>query len=355
MIKKLLVQNFQSHEESELELHPGVNILSGQSDSGKTALLRALDWALNNKPQGDDFRREGSDTTEVHVDMDTHLVKRWKRKTVDNCYGLLDKAEADDEDGGYEEFKAFGASVPGDIAEAVNMMAINWQRQLDAPFLLSNTSGEVARMLNQIVRLDVIDTALSRISAMVRDNAADARTAEGTLKRLEQDEEGFAYLDGLEPQVEEVEQKFFRKSELTAASNRLKGAMDEIQSARDQKQRATKTLEAEDLLLEIEALAEVRHGAEIRERKLTEIGRAVKRHREAIRMTRGATECEGDVRGLESLIKRQEEQQRAEERLSELITDIYKTESWLKELKKQIKPLEKQLEGTCPRCGRPLK
>ena len=50
MIKSIHVVGFQSHADSTIEFDPGVNVLIGQSDSGKTAVVRALDWALNNRP-----------------------------------------------------------------------------------------------------------------------------------------------------------------------------------------------------------------------------------------------------------------------------------------------------------------
>jgi len=57
MIKYLQIQNFQSHKDSLLEFDPGVNVIVGSSDSGKTAVIRALRWLVWNRPSGDAFRR----------------------------------------------------------------------------------------------------------------------------------------------------------------------------------------------------------------------------------------------------------------------------------------------------------
>lgn len=43
-IKSLELENFQSHEHSLFEFSPGLNVLTGESRSGKTAIIRALGW-----------------------------------------------------------------------------------------------------------------------------------------------------------------------------------------------------------------------------------------------------------------------------------------------------------------------
>lgn len=43
-IKSIIIKNFQSHANTELELCDGVNVILGNSDVGKTAILRALGW-----------------------------------------------------------------------------------------------------------------------------------------------------------------------------------------------------------------------------------------------------------------------------------------------------------------------
>ena len=52
MIKSLELFNFQSHAHTLIEFSDGVNIISGTSDSGKSAILRALRWVIRNEPSG---------------------------------------------------------------------------------------------------------------------------------------------------------------------------------------------------------------------------------------------------------------------------------------------------------------
>lgn len=58
-IKKLVVDNFQSHEHTEVEFGPGLNVIVGPSDHGKSALVRALRW-LFIMNRGDRLHQGGS-------------------------------------------------------------------------------------------------------------------------------------------------------------------------------------------------------------------------------------------------------------------------------------------------------
>jgi len=56
MIKGMVLENYESHKRSEVVFDPGFNVIVGPSDSGKSALLRALYWVLEGKVAGDGFR-----------------------------------------------------------------------------------------------------------------------------------------------------------------------------------------------------------------------------------------------------------------------------------------------------------
>lgn len=76
MIKQLNIQNFQSHVDTTLEFSDGCNIIVGNSDSGKTAIIRALRWLVFHKPTGDEMRSHWGGKTKVELFIDdAHVVK----------------------------------------------------------------------------------------------------------------------------------------------------------------------------------------------------------------------------------------------------------------------------------------
>jgi DNA repair exonuclease SbcCD ATPase subunit len=66
-IKRLILENFQSHKYSEVDFAAGLNVIVGPSDTGKSAVIRALKWVLYNEPSGDFFIREGETNCSVTI------------------------------------------------------------------------------------------------------------------------------------------------------------------------------------------------------------------------------------------------------------------------------------------------
>jgi hypothetical protein len=155
-----------------VEFSPGVNIIAGENDSGKTNLLRAINLVVNNRPSGDEYRSNWGDDTEVLLEADDKIVGR-QRTNSKNLYTLT---------GEPEPFKAFGTGVPDIIKRHLNITPVNIAFQLDGPFLLDKSPADVARYFNNIVNLDIIDSTISNIAATLRN--------ERTALKAEQEREG---------------------------------------------------------------------------------------------------------------------------------------------------------------------
>ncbi len=123
MIERIKLNNFQSHENSELVFSPGVNVIIGQSDSGKTAIIRALRWLVWNRPLGDAYISHWADKCSVEIEVDKHTIKRIKERKNSNAYYLDGKL-----------FNAVGGDIPDEIMKLLNLHEINLQQQLDRPF-----------------------------------------------------------------------------------------------------------------------------------------------------------------------------------------------------------------------------
>jgi len=190
MIKTISVQNFQSHKNSVIKLSPGVNAFIGDSDHGKTAILRAINWCVNNKPSGDAFRSFWGGETKVALSVDNHIDVTRYRDDNTNDYFLAEYDGEEDTPTQYEKYTAFGQGVPEQITDALNIKDINFQSQMSSSFLLSSSSGEVARYLNSIVGLDIIDTAMYNINKIKREEERELKFQEDKLesskKELEQ-------------------------------------------------------------------------------------------------------------------------------------------------------------------------
>lgn len=194
MIQSLSVKNFQSHSNTHIKFHPGVNVIVGTSDSGKTALLRGMNWVVWNTPGGDAFRSRWGGLTEVSITVDGHTIVRSKDKK--DLYKLDDT-----------EYKTFGRKVPEDIAKVLNMDNINLQRQLDGPFLLSETPGAVAQHFNKVANLTKIDTATQEIKKQKQSIKTSIDHDTETLKKKKARLESFDYLTDVEKRIKRLQHK----------------------------------------------------------------------------------------------------------------------------------------------------
>lgn len=199
MLSSIHLQNFRSHKDTEIALSQGVNVFIGLSDSGKTNIFRALDWVFNNRPSGDQLRsRWGGDTIVSVKLVEGFAVTRTRTKT-ENLYSITDES-------GHETvFKAFGKDVPREVKELLNLTSINVQSQFDAPFLLSSSSGEVARYLNQVANLESIDITMLNIGRVKKEASTNLDYAKSELEKLEEQVEEYANLDRIEDRVVKVE------------------------------------------------------------------------------------------------------------------------------------------------------
>lgn len=193
MITRLTVQNFQNHGLSILDLSPGVNVISGPSDNGKSAIVRALRWAIENKPLGDSFCKTGTKDTSVTIDMGDVRVERF-RNGRNNGYRM-----------GEEIFLATKGTVPKEIADALDIAPPCLQNQTDPYYLLSLSPGEVARHLSQLADLSEIDTAIRKSNSLIGKTQVEAKFAETEIANLESklaDTEHLSAVEGLLRRVE---------------------------------------------------------------------------------------------------------------------------------------------------------
>ena len=118
MINSLTISNFQSHKKTGLEFDKGINVIIGPSDSGKTAILRALNWVVNNKPAGDAFRSNWGGDTRAQLqieDINKSQIQRYKGGKG-NLYLWDEKASTILT----SQFNSFGQDVPEEIKELLN-------------------------------------------------------------------------------------------------------------------------------------------------------------------------------------------------------------------------------------------
>ena len=192
MIDLIVISNFQSHSRTIMRLDPGVNVIVGASDSGKSTILRALLWCVTNRPTGDSVHSWYGDRTRVDVTTsDGHKVSRIKGKS--NKYIV---------DG--HELEAFGHNVPQEVSNVLNISELNISRQLDGPFFLSLSPGDVAKQLNKVANLSDIDKTMTFLNSHSRQVQRDISTQKELLKQAKDSLSKYDYIPKLENELNEA-------------------------------------------------------------------------------------------------------------------------------------------------------
>lgn len=205
LIESIHLHNFQCHKDLTLALGRST-VLQGGSDHGKTAVLRALYWVIYNEPQGAEFvsywaqkptktgfKFKEGEYTEVSVVVDGHTIVR-RRDNDFNGYTV---------DG--VQYEALRGSVPEAVAALLNLSDVSVQKQMDAPFLLSMTSGEAAQFLNRLAGLEDVSGILAVAKKAGTDAVVAAEQAEANAKAAEEQEARFGWVDEVQRLADDCE------------------------------------------------------------------------------------------------------------------------------------------------------
>jgi len=208
-LKKLHLQNFKSHKDTTLEFHSGVNAIIGLSAQGKSSIIRALDFVINNETRGK-LNSHWSTDTEVTLDD----VKRVKTKSKNEYY------YGDDE----TPLTAFGTTPPQVIQNYFNMSKeINWQHQQDPIFMLKQSGGEIADRLNELIDMDIIKDSQKKANSDIGVLKADLQIAVDAIKDSKADyhsescqaEKGLELLQSARKKMEKLELLKAKRDNLT--------------------------------------------------------------------------------------------------------------------------------------------
>lgn len=212
-IKSITLQNFQSH--TSTTIHPALGgqltVITGCSDSGKTAIIRALKWLLYNQPQGADFMRTGAKMCRVTVEFSDGVTVIRERTAGTNRYKIVRPGATDP-----EVFEGFGNSVPLEVQEITGVrtvtiadqsLLLNLSEQLDGPFLGSKqiSSPGRAKILGKLAGTEEIDVASTETGRDLHRRNQDEKRLGEEIKDLETQIAEFDYLEKLAKKIERLE------------------------------------------------------------------------------------------------------------------------------------------------------
>ncbi len=115
MIKKLILKNFLAHAETEIEFSPGLNVLSGPNNTGKSAVVEALRCLAEN-PVPQHFIRHGEKEARVTAVLENDVRVTWIRR---KAYAMYEVQKPGQEKP--DVFAKFGRRPPDEIRSLLRL------------------------------------------------------------------------------------------------------------------------------------------------------------------------------------------------------------------------------------------
>jgi exonuclease SbcC len=214
-IKSVTLKNFQSYKNQTIQFQPGLNLLLGTSDSGKSAILRAISFVLYNHPKKDTLIHWGEKETEVTVEFsDGVKVTRIKGE------GKNDIIAIDSEGKKIPKIK-IDKDIPDDIKELLGNPPqddfnglISYADQFSPMFLVDLSPTDLPRSLSGLTGIEILEESakqlMSNYKALDKQNKIDEKEYSVLLN----ESQAYSYIDTYEKKIENLSEKLLDISNL---------------------------------------------------------------------------------------------------------------------------------------------
>ncbi len=259
-IKQLHIQNFQSHKDTTLDLLNGLNTIIGESDKGKSAVIRSIRWVILNDPQGNNMVRQGTNECSVTLTLnDETKITRTKKLSGKKKIVSKNTYKIEYPNGDISENENFGVDSIPEVLEAcgVSILKIdkdlveipNFLFQLDPPFLISSNGSQRSKTIGKLINANLFDSS-------IRDIKADILDINKKVKEKSNEYEILNEKIKLYDHVEEEEKKLSKIADFIAQAEKTEKSIDSlkryISSLQNIKLQKTKCTEVIDKLFNIE-------------------------------------------------------------------------------------------------------
>lgn len=194
---KVHIKNYQAIKDAKLEFLPGITVIVGNSNNGKSSIIRAIESAINNKG-GSSFINYDADECIVTIeDNGNKVIWTKSRKQGKSSYNLNG-----------EELNKIGQKQLEEVGELLNMQEVyvnnekirlNFWKQLDFPFLVGKSPYQLFDFISRSkeqelilsfqetneTNLKDINKEISNINSNIDLRTKDISSIEDELKNLE--------------------------------------------------------------------------------------------------------------------------------------------------------------------------
>jgi DNA repair ATPase RecN len=129
-----------------------------------------------------------------------------------------------------EILEAIGSDIPPEVEKLLKIGEVNIQRQMDPPFLLASSSGDVSRFFNKLVNLDSIDLTMSVMDGQKRHTTSKLKSADTELESFGEQLKEFHWVDDAVDMLRYLEHLDTKKTDLHKQYNKLDGVAEKSET-----------------------------------------------------------------------------------------------------------------------------
>ena len=213
-LSQIVLENFQSHEHSIFDISEGLNIFTGESSNGKSAVMRAMRWLIDNqgKSQRESFIRHGADFAKVTALFDNgKMISRiiHTQAHKDNGWEIYDPATGETHAGNTrmlgEIQEHFGfTKIQYDVNDELD---VNFMNQGDGWYFIGDhvTASKRAKIIGAIFGTHYTDAVMRDLERDLRKIRQESKVREEDVDKLQKKIDEFDYLDEFENRLHQVE------------------------------------------------------------------------------------------------------------------------------------------------------
>ena len=172
LFKTLHLVNYQAHKDTTVDFTSGLNIIIGESDMGKSSILRALRKLVRDIPAGKDHINEDATSMKISLMVVDDTGQEYtiiRQITPSKNLYYLNK----------QEFGGFGREIPEEIQNTLEMFLIELENsekidlhfsdQHDTPFMVARGSAGIrSKLLGRIAGLHTLDRGIVAVNKDIR-------------------------------------------------------------------------------------------------------------------------------------------------------------------------------------------
>jgi cob(I)alamin adenosyltransferase len=225
-IEELVLKNWMSHEHSVIKFHPHINVITGTSDSGKSAIYRAIEYVYNMGQDG--YRSFHSGWVRYKTSNATIQIKYSDGTMLERVKGEKNEIRLyKDGEVFYEKLKA-GTTYDKEVLDFLgnppyerSLGSFSFAHQHDPAFLMSQSKDAIPKIISKLSNSGDYDRSAEILKNENLSFNPIIKASEAKIKTIKKDLELFDDLDADIVKYDELEEAIATADVLTKDINSL--------------------------------------------------------------------------------------------------------------------------------------